>query len=196
MPRRPVEVADVGFSLPGLTSYLQGVIKQQQRSFCTRVVCSSSAGGLALCCSSLVELHLSHGHGKVLLETGSENPSWVGSELADTTSLGAQSNLKALVLVGCEQRMKLGCRSWVGFNGSQGKIPLSRGWAAHTDDQLHLPADRVSQSQDCFPAWSLSPWMGNVLHPSDWLCSASHSTASLEVLWIWRTNPDDGLGQR
>lgn len=104
----------------------------------------------------------------------------MGSELADSTLLGAQSNLKALVLVGCEQRMKLGCRSWMGFYGSHGKISLSRGWAAHMDDQLHLPADRVSQSQDCSPAWSLSPWMGNVLHPLDWLCSASHSTAHVK----------------
>lgn len=31
MPRRPSEVADAGFSLPGLTSDLQDVMKQQQK---------------------------------------------------------------------------------------------------------------------------------------------------------------------
>lgn len=41
------------------------------------------------------------------------------------------------------------------------------------DDQLHLSADTVPQGQDCFPAWFLSPWMENVLHPSDWLKSIS-----------------------
>lgn len=47
----------------------------------------------------------------VAREMGSENPAQVGPELADTLLLGAQSSLKALVLMGCEQRMKLGCRS-------------------------------------------------------------------------------------
>lgn len=65
--------------------------------------------------------------------------------------------------------------------GAVGKSPLFRGWAAHTDDQLHLPADRVSQSQDyCFPALSLSSWMGHVLPPSDWLHSASHSAVCVK----------------
>lgn len=44
MPRRPSEVADAGFSLPGLTSDLQDVIEQQQKIFVHKGrVCSSSA---------------------------------------------------------------------------------------------------------------------------------------------------------
>jgi len=44
MPRRPSEVADIGFSLPGLTCDLQDVTKQQQKSVLAKgPVCSSSA---------------------------------------------------------------------------------------------------------------------------------------------------------
>lgn len=155
---------------------------------------SSAVQGLVPCCSPPVVLRLSHGHGKVLVETGSENPALVGSELAGTPALGAQSNLKALVLVGCETGVTLSCSSWTGFSGCRGKIPPSRRRAVHTDDQLRLSADTVPQGQDCFPARSLSPWMGNALHRSDWLqsispCAARAKPGSFmdleEKLWGW-----------
>lgn len=89
--------------------------------------------------------------------------------------------------MGSGQRMKLGCRSWMGFYGSRGKIPLWRGWAAHTDHQLHLPADRVSQSQDCFPACPFLPRWETFSIPqtgSVQPLTVQH-VSSLEVLWIW-----------
>lgn len=45
MPRRPREVADIGFSLPGLASDLQDATKQQQKTFLDEgpVRCSSAA---------------------------------------------------------------------------------------------------------------------------------------------------------
>lgn len=137
-----------------------------KRSLCTRVgsapalqqcrgfsaVLGITGGGIVIISIIIIKIIIIfHGHGKVLLEMGSEIPSWVA------LSCRVLSSLEALLLMGCEQGMKLGWRSWMGFFGSHGKIPLSRGWAAHTHHQLHLPADRVSQSQDCFPAWSLSP---------------------------------------
>lgn len=130
----------------------------------------------------------------VAREMGSENPARVGSELAGTPLLGAQSNLKALVLMGCEQRMQLGCRSWVGFYGSRGKILFSGRWAAHTDDQLHLPADRVSRSQDCFPAFFLD----GKCSPSLRLAPFSLSQCSLCRAWKFYGFGGQGLrmGQR
>lgn len=89
--------------------------------------------------------------------------------------MSVQPRLKALVLVGCEPEVMLSCSSRKGFSGYCGKIPPSRRWAVHMDDQLHPCADTVSQGRDCFPARSPSPWMGTVLHPSDWLQSTSPS---------------------
>lgn len=93
MPRRPREVADIGFSLPGLTSDLQDETKQQQKTVLDEgPVCCSSA---AVCRVWFHAVHhrwcfvFSHGHGKVSVETGSENPALVGSELAGTPALGA-----------------------------------------------------------------------------------------------------------
>lgn len=111
MPRRPSEVADVGFSLPGLTSDLQDVIKQQQKIILDEgPVCCSSAGvqGVQSCAAQhcwcfVFPLGMARCCWKWALKT---HPG-----LADTTLLGAQPSLKALLLMGCEQRMKLGCRS-------------------------------------------------------------------------------------
>lgn len=90
MPRRHSEVADIGFSFPGLSSDLQDVTKQQQKAVWTRVQFAPALQQRSMVprCSSPVVLRLSHGHGKVLVETGSENPGWVGSELAGTLALG------------------------------------------------------------------------------------------------------------
>ncbi|KAJ7421384.1 hypothetical protein BTVI_18562 [Pitangus sulphuratus] len=101
MPGRLSEVSDIGFSLSGLTSDLQDVTKQQQKIILDKgPVCSAAVQQV---CSRAVHhwwcFIIPMGNDKVLLETGSENPAWVGSGLADTPLLGVQSNLKALVLM-------------------------------------------------------------------------------------------------
>lgn len=61
MPRRPMELADVGFSLPGLTSYLQDVLKEQQKIILHQGRLLQLCRGFSPCCSSLGVLHLSQG---------------------------------------------------------------------------------------------------------------------------------------
>lgn len=200
MPRRPSEVADIGFSLPGLTSDLQDVTKQQQKTVLDKgPVCSSSAA---------VHRIWSHAVHRwcFVFPMGVARCWWkLSPKLQPRQALSRQvprrwvpSPKAAAALVGCEPGEMLSFSSGIGFCRCSGKIPPSRRWAVHTDDQLHLSADAVSQGQDCFPAWSLSPWMGMFSTPqtgSNQSLPVQHMP-SLEVLWIWSRKPEHGPAWR
>lgn len=65
-----------------------------------------TGGGIVIISIIIIKIIIIfHGHGKVLLEMGSEIPSWVA------LSCRVLSSLEALLLMGCEQGMKLGWRS-------------------------------------------------------------------------------------
>lgn len=167
-----------------------------KRSFCTRIQLAPAlqrCRGLVLCCSSLVVLHFPWAW-QGALGNRFWKPVLGGFWAGRCHQLGAQSKLNTLVPMGGEKRMKLGCRSWMGFYGSCGKIPLPRGWAAHMDDQLHrqqigFPKGRIVFLPGPFlPGWEMfsSPQTGSVQPLT------AQNVSSLEVLWSGGQTPRMG----